>query len=452
MPFEKKEYLDELFDFLKIPSISADPNYKNDVKKAANWIAKKLHDAGCEKVKIEKTKGHPIVFGENFISKKLPTVLVYGHYDVQPPDPINLWESPPFEPVIKKTKIHPEGAIFARGSCDDKGQLYMHVKAFQILKNSNNLKCNLKFLFEGEEEVGSENLESFVNNFKEKLKSDIIIISDTGIGSLEEPKITVGLRGLSYMELTIMGPNRDLHSGLYGGSVANPINVLNKIITSLHDKDNKITIPDFYKDVIELSEKEREKIIFSESDEKNFKKSLDINLTHGELKYNTEERRSIRPTLDVNGIWGGYIGEGSKTVIPSTAHAKISMRLVPNQNWKEISAMFKKHIESIAPKSVKIKVMTHHGGEPYLMPINNPGYLAAEKAYTESFGIKPQPKRDGGSIPIVPMFEKILGSKTVLMGFGFDSDAIHSPNEHFGVKNFYKGIETIILFYKNFCK
>ena len=452
MPFEKKEYLDELFDFLKIPSISADPNYKNDVKKAANWIAKKLHDAGCEKVKIEKTKGHPIVFGENFISKKLPTVLVYGHYDVQPPDPINLWESPPFEPVIKKTKIHPEGAIFARGSCDDKGQLYMHVKAFQILKNSNNLKCNLKFLFEGEEEVGSENLESFVNNFKEKLKSDIIIISDTGIGSLEEPKITVGLRGLSYMELTIMGPNRDLHSGLYGGSVANPINILNKIITSLHDKDNKITIPGFYKDVIELSEKEREKIIFSESDEKNFKKSLDINLTHGELKYNTEERRSIRPTLDVNGIWGGYIGEGSKTVIPSTAHAKISMRLVPNQNWKEISAMFKKHIESIAPKSVKIKVMTHHGGEPYLMPINNPGYLAAEKAYTESFGIKPQPKRDGGSIPIVPMFEKILGSKTVLMGFGFDSDAIHSPNEHFGVKNFYKGIETIILFYKNFCK
>ena len=452
MPFEKKEYLDELFDFLKIPSISADPNYKIDVKKAANWIAKKLHDAGCEKVKIEKTKGHPIVFGENFISKKLPTVLVYGHYDVQPPDPINLWESPPFEPVIKKTKIHPKGAIFARGSCDDKGQLYMHVKAFQILKNSNNLKCNLKFLFEGEEEVGSENLESFVNNFKEKLKSDIIIISDTGIGSLEEPKITVGLRGLSYMELTIMGPNRDLHSGLYGGSVANPINILNKIITSLHDKDNKITIPGFYKDVIELSEKEREKIIFSESDEKNFKKSLDINLTHGELKYNTEERRSIRPTLDVNGIWGGYIGEGSKTVIPSTAHAKISMRLVPNQNWKEISAMFKKHIESIAPKSVKIKVMTHHGGEPYLMPINNPGYLAAEKAYTESFGIKPQPKRDGGSIPIVPMFEKILGSKTVLMGFGFDSDAIHSPNEHFGVKNFYKGIETIILFYKNFCK
>ena len=452
MPFEKKEYLDELFDFLKIPSISADPNYKNDVKKAANWIAKKLLDAGCEKVQIEKTKGNPIVYGENFISKTLPTILVYGHYDVQPPDPINLWKSPPFEPVIRKTKIHQEGAIFARGSCDDKGQLYMHVKAFQILKNSNSLKCNVKFLFEGEEEVGSENLESYVNNFKEKLKSDIIIISDTGIGSLEEPKITVGLRGLSYMELTIMGPNRDLHSGLYGGSVANPINILNKIITSLHDKDNKITIPGFYKDVIELSEKEREKIIFSESDEKNFKKSLDINLTHGELKYNTDERRSIRPTLDVNGIWGGYIGEGSKTVIPSTAHAKISMRLVPNQNWKEISAMFKKHIESIAPKSVKIKVMTHHGGEPYLMPINNPGYLAAEKAYTESFGIKPQPKRDGGSIPIVPMFEKILGSKTVLMGFGFDSDAIHSPNEHFGVKNFYKGIETIILFYKNFCK
>ena len=452
MTFEKKEYLDELFDFLKIPSISADPNYKNDVKKAANWIAKKLLDAGCEKVQIEKTKGHPIVYGENFISKTLPTILVYGHYDVQPPDPTNLWKSPPFEPIIRKTKIHPEGAIFARGSCDDKGQLYMHVKAFQILKNSNSLKCNVKFLFEGEEEVGSENLESYVNNFKEKLKSDIIIISDTGIGSLEEPKITVGLRGLSYMELTIMGPNRDLHSGLYGGSVANPINILNKIITSLHDKDNKITIPGFYKDVIELSEKEREKIIFSESDERNFKKSLDINLTHGELKYNTDERRSIRPTLDVNGIWGGYIGEGSKTIIPSTAHAKISMRLVPNQNWKEISAMFKKHIESIAPKSVKIKVMTHHGGEPYLMPINNPGYLAAEKAYTESFAVKPQPKRDGGSIPIVPMFEKILGSKTVLMGFGFDSDAIHSPNEHFGVKNFYKGIETIILFYKNFCK
>ncbi len=452
MLFEKKEYLDELFEFLKIPSISADPNYKNDVKKAADWIAEKLLDAGCEKVKIENTKGHPIVYGENFISKELPTILVYGHYDVQPPDPIDLWENPPFEPVIKNTKIHPGGAIFARGSCDDKGQLYMHVKAFQILKSSNKLKCNVKFLFEGEEEVGSENLESYVNKFKEKLKSDIIIISDTGIGSLEKPKITIGLRGLSYMEISVLGPNRDLHSGLYGGSVANPINVLNKIIASLHDKDNKITIPGFYNDVIELSKKERERNIFSELDEKNFKESLDIKSTYGELKYNTDERRSIRPTLDVNGIWGGYTGEGSKTVIPSTAHAKISMRLVPNQKWKKISSLFKKHIEKVSPKHVKIKVKTHHGGEPYLMPINNPGYLAAEKAYKESFGIKPRPKRDGGSIPIVPMFEKILGSKTVLMGFGFDSDAIHSPNEHFGVKNFYKGIETIILFYKNFCK
>ena len=450
MIIEKKEYLDELFEFLKIPSISADPKYKNDVKKAADWIAKKLLEAGCEKVKIEKTKGHPIVYGENIISKELPTILVYGHYDVQPPDPIDLWESPPFKPIIKKTKIHPDGAIFARGSCDDKGQSYMHVKAFQILKSSGKLKCNVKFIFEGEEEVGSENLESYVNEFKGKLKSDIIIISDTGIGSLEKPKITIGLRGLSYMEIAVLGPNRDLHSGLYGGSVANPINVLNKIIASLHNEENKITIPGFYEDVVELSKKDREKIIFSELDEKNFRKSLDINSTDGELEFNTEERRSIRPTLDVNGIWGGYMGEGSKTVIPSSAHAKISMRLVPNQKWKKISSLFKKHIEKISPKHVKINVKTHHGGEPYLMPINNLGYLAAEKAYKESFGIKPEPKRDGGSIPIVPMFEKILGSKTVLMGFGFDSDAIHSPNEHFGVKNFYKGIETIILFYKNF--
>jgi len=447
---EKKKYLDELFEFLKIASISADPNHKNEVRKAADWIANKLIQAGCENVKIEETKGHPIVYGENFLSKELPTILVYGHYDVQPPDPINLWDSPPFEPIIKKTEIHPDGAIFARGSCDDKGQLYMHVKAFQILKNSNQLKCNVKFLFEGEEEVGSENLENYLNKNKDKLKTDIIIISDTGIGNLKNPKITVGLRGLSYMELKIKGPNRDLHSGLYGGSIANPINVLNKIIASLHDKNNKITIPGFYEDVLELSKKDREEIIFSESDEKKFRESLDISSTHGELEYNTEERRSIRPTLDVNGIWGGYIGEGSKTVIPSTAHAKISMRLVPNQKWKKISSIFKKHIEKIAPKEVEVEVKTHHGGEPYLTPINSLGFRAAEKAYQESFGVKPKAKRDGGSIPIVPMFEKILKCKTILMGFGLDSDAIHSPNEHFGIKNFYKGIETIILFYKYF--
>jgi acetylornithine deacetylase/succinyl-diaminopimelate desuccinylase-like protein len=384
------------------------------------------------------------------VDPNLPTVLVYGHYDVQPPDPIELWDNPPFNPIIKTTSIHPDGAIFARGSCDDKGQMFMHVKSFELMIKNNDLPCNIKFMIEGEEEVGSDNLEIFIRENSKKLKSDVILISDTGILGNDQPSITTGLRGLSYMEVKVTGPNRDLHSGLYGGTVSNPINVLCEMISSLKDEKNKINIPGFYNDVIELNDAERKEMSKVPFNEESFKKSLNINSTSGELGFSTQERKSIRPTLDVNGIWGGYTGKGAKTVIPSDAYAKISMRLVPNQNWEEVSVLFENHFKKIAPPSVKIKVTTHHGGQAYVTPTNNIAYKAAYMAYKESFGKPPYSVRDGGSIPIVPMFEEVLGCKTVLMGFGLNSDAIHSPNEHYGLFNFFKGIETIPYFYKNF--
>lgn len=448
----KDRFINELIELLKIPSISADPAYKKDILKTAEAVKKSLEDAGCDKTEICETPGYPIVYGEKIIDSNLPTVLVYGHYDVQPPDPLDLWESPPFEPVIKETKIHPEGAIFARGSCDDKGQMYMHVKALEYMTNSNTLPCNVKFMIEGEEEVGSSSLGGFLERNREKLANDVILISDTGMIAKDVPSITTGLRGLSYVEVEVTGPNRDLHSGLYGGAVANPINVLTKMIAALHDENNHITIPGFYDKVEDASDQERAKMGEAPFSLEKYKEALDIDEVYGEKGYTTNERNSIRPTLDVNGIWGGYIGEGAKTVIASKAFAKISMRLVPNQDWEEITELFKKHFESLAPKGVKVKVKPHHGGQAYVTPIDTLEYQAANDAYEESFGKAPIPQRSGGSIPIVSLFERELKSKTILMGFGLDSDAIHSPNEHFGIWNFLKGIETIPLFYKHFAK
>ncbi|MGJ5642573.1 dipeptidase [Formosa sp. S-31] len=446
----KDKFLNELIELLKIPSISADSAYKKDVLLTADMVKTRLEEAGCDSVEICETDGNPIVYGEKIIDKALPTVLVYGHYDVQPADPMELWDSPPFEPVIKTTELHPEGAIFARGACDDKGQMYMHVKALEYMTSTNQLPCNVKFMIEGEEEVGSINLASFVKNNHEKLKNDIILISDTGMIAKDVPSITTGLRGLSYVEVEVSGPNRDLHSGLYGGAVANPINVLSKMIASLHDENNHITIPGFYDKVEELSKEERAEMAKAPFNLEAYKKSLNIKNVYGENGYTTNERNSIRPTLDVNGIWGGYIGEGAKTVIASKAFAKISMRLVPNQDWKEITELFQNHFESIAPEAVTVKVKPHHGGQGYVTPIDNIGYQAAAMAYEDTFGKAPIPQRGGGSIPIVALFEEELQSKTILMGFGLDSDAIHSPNEHYGIWNYLKGIETIPMFYKHF--
>ena len=446
----KDRFLNELNDLLKIPSVSADSAYKDDVVKTAEVIKTSLEKAGCDHVEICETDGFPIVYGEKTIDPNLPTILVYGHYDVQPADPIELWDSPPYEPVIKKTEIHPEGAIFARGACDDKGQMFMHVKAMEFMTSTNQLPCNVKFMIEGEEEVGSVNLSKFVKNNQEKLKNDVILISDTGMIAQDVPSITTGLRGLSYVEVEVTGPNRDLHSGLYGGAVANPINILAKMIASLHDENNHITIPGFYDHVEELSEAERKEMAKAPFSLEDYKKSIDIDAVYGENGYTTNERNSIRPTLDVNGIWGGYIGEGAKTVIASQAFAKISMRLVPHQDWEDITELFKNHFERIAPDGVRVKVKPHHGGQGYVTPIDSIGYQAASKAYEATFGKKPIPQRSGGSIPIVALFEQELKSKTILMGFGLNSDAIHSPNEHFGIWNYLKGIETIPLFYKYF--
>ncbi|WP_026754813.1 dipeptidase [Sediminibacter sp. Hel_I_10] len=446
----KDRFLSELIELLKIPSVSADPAFKDNVIKTADVIKESLIKAGCDHVEICQTKGFPVVYGEKIIDDNLPTVLVYGHYDVQPADPISLWHSPPFEPVIKKTSIHPEGAIFARGACDDKGQMYMHVKAMELMTKTNQLPCNVKFMIEGEEEVGSVNLSTFVKENREKLKNDVILISDTGMIAKDIPSITTGLRGLSYVEVEVTGPNRDLHSGLYGGAVANPINILTKMIASLHDENNHITIPGFYDNVEELSLDDRAEMAKAPFNLQAYTKALDIDAVYGEQGYTTNERNSIRPTLDVNGIWGGYIGEGAKTVIASKAYAKISMRLVPNQDWRDITELFKTHFESIAPAGVTVKVNPHHGGQGYVTPTDSIGYKAASAAYEESFGKTPIPQRSGGSIPIVSLFEDELKSKTILMGFGLDSDAIHSPNEHFGLWNYFKGIETIPLFYKHF--
>jgi len=448
----KDRFLEELLDLLRIPSVSADSRHKADVKKAAEFIQAKLSEAGADKSEIYETEGHPIVYGEKMVSASAPTVLVYGHYDVQPPDPLNLWDSPPFEPVIKKTEIHPDGAIFARGSCDDKGQVYMHVKAFEAMMAARELTCNVKFIIEGEEEVGSDNLEIFLEEHKDMLANDIVLISDTGIIANDVPSITVGLRGLSYLEIEVTGPNRDLHSGLYGGAVPNPINVLAEMIASLKDDKKHITIPGFYNDVLELTAEERAAMARAPFSLEAYKKSIGLSDVEGEEGYSTMERASIRPTLDVNGIWGGYMGEGAKTVIASKAYAKISMRLVPHQDPDKITELFKNHFEKIAPPSVKVKVKPHHGALPAVTPTDSPAYLAAAKAMKETFGKEPVPFRGGGSIPIVALFEQILDSKTVLMGFGLDSDAIHSPNEHYGLFNYYKGIETIPLFYKYFAE
>jgi acetylornithine deacetylase/succinyl-diaminopimelate desuccinylase-like protein len=442
----KDRFLAELFEWLRIPSVSADSRHKADVRKAAEFVKTKLAEAGVDVAELCETKGHPIVYAEKIIDATLPTILVYGHYDVQPADPVELWDSPPFEPVIKNENI------FARGACDDKGQVYMHVKAFESMVKQKQLPCNVKFMVEGEEEVGSDNLGTFVKENKAKLKADIILISDTALISLDHPSITTGLRGLSYMEVEVTGPNRDLHSGVYGGAVANPINVLCEMIASMHDENGRVTIPGFYDKVANLNEAERKALNKAPFNLGAYKDELGIKEVVGEKGYTTLERAGIRPTLDVNGIWGGYTGEGAKTVLPSKAHAKISMRLVPDQVSSEISALFSKHFQAIAPSGVNVKVQAHHGGEPAVTPTDSPAFKAASRAFEEVWGKTPIPTRDGGSIPIVALFKKELGLDTVLMGFGLDSDAIHSPNEHFGVKNFLLGIETIVAFYKHYAQ
>lgn len=440
----KDRFINELFELLRIPSVSADPKYKEDVLRMAAAVAASLKQAGAENVEVCPTPGYPIVYGEKIVDASLPTVLVYGHYDVQPADPIDLWSSPPFEPVIK------DGKIYARGSCDDKGQMFMHVKAFELMMQSGALPCNIKFMIEGEEEVGSSNLDAFLAANRERLKADCVLVSDTSMIANDIPSITTGLRGLSYVEVEVTGPNRDLHSGVYGGGVANPVNVLCEMIASLKDGNKKITIPGFYADVIELGADERRLIAAAPFDEKEYMRELNIGAVEGETGYTTVERTSVRPTLDVNGIWGGYTGEGAKTVLPSKAYAKISMRLVPNQDPDKITELFKAHFESIAPASVKVQVRPHHGGHPAVTPVDSVEYQAAALAMEQTFGKKPVPARGGGSIPIVASFERILGLKTVLMGFGLDTDDIHSPNEHYGVFNFLKGIETIPYFHAHY--
>ncbi|RVT98012.1 dipeptidase [Mucilaginibacter limnophilus] len=440
----KQRMLDELLNLLRFPSISADPKYKDDVIKTADFVAQKLRDAGADNVEVCPTAGYPIVYGEKIINPAKPTVLVYGHYDVQPPDPLELWHTPPFEPSIRDNKI------FARGACDDKGQFYMHVKAFELMMQTHTLPCNIKFMIEGEEEVGSDNLGHFVQANKERLKADVVLISDTAMISMEHPSLETGLRGLSYLEVEVTGPNRDLHSGVYGGAVANPATILAKMIASLHDENNRITIPGFYDDVLNLTQDERDAINSAPYDEAEYKADLGVDELWGEKGYSTFERTGTRPTLEVNGIWGGYIGEGAKTVLPSKANAKISMRLVPNQSSDKITKLFADHFTSIAPPYVKVKVNALHGGEPVVTPTDSIAYQAAQKAIAESFGKEPIPTRGGGSIPIVALFEAELGIKTVLMGFGLDSDNLHSPNEKYDIYNYYKGIETIPLFYKYF--
>jgi acetylornithine deacetylase/succinyl-diaminopimelate desuccinylase-like protein len=439
-------FLNELLDILKIPSVSADSAYAKDVAAMAEAVKASLLAAGCTTVEIAPTKGHPIVYAEKIIDAALPTILTYGHYDVQPADPLALWTSGPFEPVIK------DGKIFARGACDDKGQMYMHVKALEILNATNSLQCNVKYIIEGEEEVGSPNLGPFLEANVEKLKADIVLVSDTSMISMEHPSIESGLRGLAYMEVEVTGPNRDLHSGVYGGAVANPLTILSKMIASLHDENNHITVEGFYDKVQELSDAEKNALNAAPFDLAEYTVELGVKADWGEKGYSTLERTGTRPTLEVNGMWGGYIGEGAKTVLPSKANAKISMRLVPNQSSIEISDLFARHFEKLAPPSVTVKVTAHHGGEPVVTPTDSAAYKAAEKAIETTFGKTPIPTRGGGSIPIIALFERVLGLKTVLMGFGLDNDNIHSPNEKFDVANYYKGIETIPYFHKFFAE
>jgi len=442
----KERFLEELLALLRIPSVSADKKFHGDVLKAADFLKEKFEAAGAEHIEVCETAGYPIVYADKIIDPSLPTVLVYGHYDVQPADPYELWESEPFNPVIK------EGKIVARGAADDKGQMYIHLKAFEMMMQNGGVPCNIKFMIEGEEEVGSENLEIFIRENKEKLAADVILISDTSMIANEHPSMAVSLKGLSYLEVEVTGPNRDLHSGVYGGAVANPINELCKMIASLQDENKKITVPGFYDKVVELTNEERIKMNLAPFDLDEFKADLEIDDVAGEAGYNTLERQGIRPTLDVNGIWGGYIGEGAKTVLPSKAYAKISMRLVPDQDYREITTLFEKHFKSIAPASVKVKVKPHHGGTPAITPTDSDAYRAAEVAFEKIWGKKPIPTREGGSIPIVALFKEVLGLDSILMGFGLNSDAIHSPNESFGVENYFKGIETVALFHQEYAK
>lgn len=438
----KDRFLNELLELLRIPSVSARSEHKADMLRCAEAVKARLTEAGADKVTIYPTDGHPVVYAEKTIDASKPTVLVYGHYDVQPPDPLELWHSGPFEPVIK------DGKIFARGACDDKGQFYMHVKAFETLVQTNSLPVNIKFLIEGEEEIGSQNLGKFVEAHKALLKADVVLISDTAMLSLENPSIDIGVRGLSYIEIEVTGANRDLHSGVYGGAVANPITILAQMIASLHDENNHITIPGFYDDVLEVPAAERAQLAKAPYDEAEYKKDLGVEALWGEKGFTTNERTGIRPTLEVNGIWGGYTGEGAKTVLPSKAFAKISCRLVPNQQHEKMTELVINHLKKIAPPSVQVKVTPHHGGDPYLTPVNSLEYQAASKAIETSFGKPPIPVRGGGSIPITSLFEKLLQCKTVFLGFGLDSDNLHSPNEKFDIANFYKGIETIPYFHQ----
>lgn len=439
-------FLQELFDLLRIPSVSADSTRNADTAACAEAVKTSLLKAGCDIAEVCPTNGHPIVFAQKIVDPSLPTVLTYGHYDVQPADPLELWTSGPFEPIIR------DGKIYARGACDDKGQMFMHVKALEVMNETNSLPCNLKFIIEGEEEVGSTNLGKFLEENKDRLSADIVLVSDTSMISMENPSIETGLRGLAYMEVEITGPNRDLHSGVYGGAVANPITILSKMIASLHDENNHITVEGFYNDVVDLTEAERKALNSAPFDLAEYKAELGVKNDWGEQGYTSLERTGVRPTLELNGIWGGYIGEGAKTVLPSKAYAKISMRLVPNQNSHQIAELFTAHFNKIAPDCVTVKVTEHHGGEPVVTPTDSVAYKAAEKAIATTFGKNPIPTRGGGSIPIIALFEKVLGLKTVLMGFGLDNDNIHSPNEKYDVVNFYKGIETIPHFHQNFAE
>lgn len=442
----KDRFLNELLELLRIPSVSARSEHKQDMIKCAEAVRERLQQAGADKVEIFETAGHPIVYGEKITDESKPTVLVYGHYDVQPPDPLDLWHSGPFEPVIK------DGRIYARGACDDKGQFYMHVKALETMSQTNSLPTNVKFIIEGEEEVGSPNLATFIKDKKDMLSADVILISDTAMLSLDTPSLDVGVRGLSYIEVEVTGPNRDLHSGVYGGAVANPITILAKMIARLHDENNHITIPGFYDDVLESSAVEREEMAKAPYDEDEYKSDLGVTDLWGEKGYTTNERTGIRPTLELNGIWGGYTGEGAKTVLPAKAFAKISARLVPNQRHEKITKLLIEHLEKIAPPYVTVKASEHHGGDPYLTPVESVEYQAASKAVEATFGKPPIPVRGGGSIPITSLFESVLGLKTVFLGFGLDSDNLHSPNEKFDIANFYKGIETIPYFHKHYAE
>lgn len=442
----QQRFLDEMLELLRIPSISAKSEHKDDMRKCAEMVKQRLLDSGADKAEVMSTDGHPVVYGEKIIDPKKPTVLVYGHYDVQPPEPLELWHSGPFEPVIK------DGKVYARGSADDKGQFYMHVKALETLVKTNSMETNIKFLIEGEEEVGSPNLGKFVGAHKDLLKADVILISDSSMLSMENPSLDVGVRGLSYIEVEVTGANRDLHSGTYGGAVANPITILSKMIASLHDENNHVTIPGFYDDVVEATKEERELMARAPYSEDEYKKDLDVKELWGEKGFTTNERTGIRPTIEVNGIWGGYTGEGAKTVLPSKATAKISARLVPNQNSRKITDMLLAHFKKIAPPSVTVHAFEHHGGEAYMTPIDSKGYKAAAKAVQTTFGKTPIPVRGGGSIPICSILEKELGIKIVFMGFGLDNDNLHSPNEKFNLENYYKGIETIPYFHKFFAE